>query len=292
MAKAPVKEENKAMVAANSALPAFLQGRDKQAKIGNVDQTDLIIPRVKLMQKISPELDQFEAAKAGRFWHTVMSVDMGPELSFVPIVVRKTFVLWAPRTDDRGILARASDGLHWDIPDLTFTVKPKKSPHDVTYKLGKTVHDRIDGNPALSEFGSSVPGDGNSQPAAALTYEILAYFPDFPELSPAIILNTRSQVKPARDLLTKIEGRPVDHYYGKILAGVVQQKGAEGDFYNFRYQLDGYVDEGTAQITEGLFKKFETLAYRASDESEEGDANSAGGGQHSTNPGAHSDSAF
>lgn len=289
MAKSP-KEEGKAVTVTNAALPDYLRGMEKQAKVGNIDQSDLVIPRVKLIQGISPEVEQFDAAKVGQFWHTVMSVNMGPELNFVPIIVRKTFALWAPRGDDRGILARASDGLHWDIPDLTFTVKPKKSPHDVTYKLGKTVHEKVDGKAALSEFGSGVPGDPQSPPAASLTYEILAYFPDFPELSPAIILNTRSQVKPAKDLLTKVEGRPVDHYYGAVIASAVKQKGSEGDFWNFRYSLNGYVDKDTAEVTKALYDKFGGMAWRVNDETDEGDVNASG--ERKANPEAHKESAF
>lgn len=273
-------------------LPDYLRDMQKSAKVGNVDQTDFIIPRIKLLQKISPECDAYEAAKPGRFWHTVMNADLGPELKFAPILVRKTYVLWAPRNDDRGILARASDGIHWDIPDLTFTVKPKGSQGDVVYTLGKTVHDRIDGKPAMSEFGSGIPGNPQSPPAASLTYEILCYLTDFPDMSPAIILNTRSQVKPGKDLLTKIESRPVDHYYGQYLAGVVTEKGDEGDYYNFRYSMDGYVPQAVGDTTKGLFERFEKQSFRANDErDDEGDkANRRGGGE--PDPEAHKGKKF
>lgn len=256
---------------ANNALPAYLQGKSKEHKVGNIDHTDKIVPRVKLLQAISPELEDFpEAAKAGQFWHTVASESLGSELVAVPVLLRKTYVLWAPRGDDRGILARAVDGLHWDNAGMEFTVKPKNSPHNVTYKLGKTVHEVTEeGMPALSEFGSSIPGDKNSPPAAALTYEMLWLFPDFRLLSPALIINTRSSVRPAKDLINKIDIRPVDHFYQQYKITITKEQGDEGPYYNYKYIPDGYAEEDVGQHAKELFETYSAADFRANDESEE-----------------------
>lgn len=273
MAKAatPV-EENKVpakVMMGGFALPDHLRDQAKTTRVGNVDSTDLIIPRVKLIQKISPEIDTFpDLAKPGRFFHNVANADMGPELHGIPIVLRKTYVLWAPRQDDRGILARASDGVNWDVPNLEFEVKPKGSPNNVKYKLGVSVHDKTGDGPALSAFGSSIPGDPQSPPAASLTYEMLWFFPDFPQFSPSIILNTRSQVKPAQGLLTKIDMIPVDHYYAKFLIGSVQENGAEGPYFNITYTMAGFATKEEGEITKAMYERFKTLSFRANDESE------------------------
>lgn len=254
---------------ADNSLPAHLQG-GKTAKIGNVDKTDLIIPRVKLMQMISPELEEFpDHAKAGEFFHTVLNQSMGKVLRGIPIVLRKTYVLWSPRNDDRGILARANDGLNWDNAGMEFEVKPKGSPHNVKYKLGKTVHEKVDGAPALSEFGSSIPGDANSPPAAALTYQFLWYFPDFAELSPAIIINTRSSVKPAKGLLSKIDMRPVDHFAQVYNIGIAKEGPPTEPFYNYTYTADGYADEASYAVTKELFERFKESDWKANDEGDE-----------------------
>lgn len=262
----------------NAALPAHLQG-GKTAKFGNVDSTDLIIPRVKLLQAISPEVTDNDDAKAGQFWHTIAGESLGKELLGVPIIVRKTFVLWAPRGDDRGILARAEDGLHWDNAGMSFTVKPKNSPHEVTYKLGDTVHERTGDGPALSEFGSSIPGDAKSPPAAALTYQLLWYFPDFPELSPALILNTRSSVKPAQNLISKIDLRPVDHYGQKYKIGITQEKGAEGPYFNYLYTSAGYSSEDEYDMAKAMYEKFSKERWKANDEETESEDISSVGGR-------------
>lgn len=241
-------------------LPGYLADLRK-TKIGNIDSSDLIIPRIKLLQAISPELQEFNEAKAGTFWHTIGACSMGSELIGIPIVIKKSYVLWAPRNDDRGILARAMDGVHWDVPDTEFTVKPKGSPNSVTYRLGKTVPES-----GLDKFGSSIPGDPQSVPAASLTYNMLWFFPEWEHLSPSVIINTRSSIKPMQQLLSKIDSKPVAHFAQMYRINIVQQKGAEGPFFNYAYLGAGYADEATCKVTEALYNQFADAQWQATDE--------------------------
>jgi len=257
----------------DNTLPAYLQNQQKTERIGNVDRSDLIIPRIKLLQALSPEVvEDVEGAKVGLFWHVTASQPLGNALRVVPIIMRKTYVLWAPRGDDRGILARASDGKHWDTPNMTFEFKPKGSPKTYKYNLGETVGPDI----GLGKFGTLIPDDPQSVPAANLTYEMLVLLPDFLDLGPAIILNTRASVKPMRDFLTKIDASPVDHYYQEYIMKSVDQKGAEGPFKNFAYVKNGYADEGVGKQAKELHDYYKENNFRASDETEdeatEGDA--------------------
>jgi len=247
----------------NAGIPAHLALYQK-AKIGNVDSTDRIIPRVKLMQAISPELVDHPEAKAGQFWHTIAAQNLGPSIRAVPIIIRKSYVLWAPRNDDRGILARAMDGIHWDPADAEFSVKPKGSANSVTYRTKKTVAES-----GLDQFGTSIPGDGNSPPAASLTYNMMWHLLDFPELSPSIIINTRSSVKPMQQLLSRIDSKPVPHYCQIYTIASVQQKGAEGPYFNFTYTGAGFVDEKQAALCSDMFQSFGNEGWRANDENED-----------------------
>lgn len=248
------------VVKQEESLPAHLAQYQK-ARIGNIDVTDFVIPRVKLMQAISPELTEFNAARPGMFWHTIASQNLTDKLLGIPIVIRKTYILWAPRNDDRGILARAMDGVHWDQPGAEFTVKPKGSPKQVTYRLADTVAES-----GLDQFGSSIPEDPNSVPAASLTYNMLWYFTEFPNLSPSVIINTRSSIKPMQTLLSKIDAKPTAHYTQLYEIGVVQQKGAEGPYFNYTYAGAGYADAETCEITKALFERFGKAGWVASDE--------------------------
>src|SRR3954469_13644268 len=123
---------------ANNGIPAHLAGFTK-AKIGNVDSSDRIIPRIKLMQAISPELTDFPDAKAGQFWHTIAQQNLGPSIRAIPIIIRKSYVLWAPRSEARSIVAGSMDGIHWGPADAEFSVKPKGAAQPVVYHAKKTV---------------------------------------------------------------------------------------------------------------------------------------------------------
>jgi hypothetical protein len=247
----------------SNALPAHLAQYQK-AKIGNVDSTDRIIPRIKLIQAISPELNDHENAKAGQFWHTIAQENLGPVIRAIPIIIRKSYVLWAPRSDDRGILARAMDGIHWDPADAEFTVKPKGSPNNVTYRTKKTVAES-----KLDQFGTSIPGDPNSPPAASLTYNMMWFLVNQPELSPSVIINTRSSIKPMQGLLSRIDSRLVPHFCQVYDIGSVQQKGAEGPYFNYTYTGAGFADEVLSKQCHDLFEQFNTGGWAPSDESED-----------------------
>ena len=261
-----VVANNKAPVKSTLApvLPAHLQG-GKTTRIGNIDQSDLVIPRVKLLQAVSPEVTQYDGAKPGMFWNSIAGESMGDELAFIPILLRKTYMLWSPRGDSRGILARANDGIHWDNADQEFEVKPKKSPKPVKWRIGKNVSDFN-----MDQFGSSVPDDPASAPAASLTYNLIMFFPDYPELSPAMVINTRSAVKPARNLISKIEMKPVEHFGQRYIMRPMVQKSADGDFFNYDYISDGFVEDPILyERCKELFEAMDKRTLRASDESEE-----------------------
>jgi len=247
----------------NSQVPDHLREYQK-ASIGNVDSSDRIIPRIKLIQAISPELESYPEAKAGQFWHTIAQQNIGPTLRAIPIVVRKSYVLWAPRSDDRGILARAMDGIHWNPANAEFTVKPKGSPTQVTYKTKDTVAEST-----LDQFGTSIPGDPNSPPAASLTYNMLWYLVDHPELSPSVIINTRSSIKPMQGLLSRIDSKPVPHYVQMYDIGTVQQRGAEGPYFNFTYTGAGFADKEHAAVCSAMYDNFGKIGWVASDEAED-----------------------
>lgn len=258
-------------------LPAHLQG-GKKAKFGNIDTTrDLIIPRVKLLQAISPEVAELSlpGAAPGQFWHTIAAEPMGDKLKAVPLLFRASIVLWAPRNDDRGILARSSDGVHWDsgFANLEFEVKPKGAPKPIKINTGERVASSFvvgqDDGPSLADFGSSVPGDPKSAPMASLTYQFMFWFPDFVEYSPAIVINTRSSVRAAKQLISKIELRPVDSFGQVYEIGVTDERGDEGPYKGYSYTAAGYVDEQQLEITRGLYDRFADADWKANEEGDD-----------------------
>lgn len=259
-----------AVVKTGNQIPAHLQGKIKTGTLGNIDSTDKIVPRIKLLQGMSPEVTEFDGARSGEFWHSILNENLGKELRAVPIKVHKSWILWAPRGDDRGILARARDAIHWNVTEGEFKVKFRKDPNTYTWKMAPTVAES-----GLDQFGSSRPGDATSTPAAALTYEFLWYFPDLDDC--ALIINTRGSVKTAQRLISMVEAKPLDGFYQEYLIKARVTPGPDGEpWNNYDYVSNGYVTEEIGKRTEALHAQFKDLEVRANDETEEVPLDTAG----------------
>ena len=139
------------------AMPAYLKGKEVKSQDW-LEASDLILPRVKLLQGISSEVEAFETAKAGLFWHNILNEVIGPEFSFIVSAYRKKYMLMAPLSDSRGVLARAEDGVHWTPPNATFEVKLKGIKETQKWTTKPTVAES-----RLAEFGSSVTDDPDSK---------------------------------------------------------------------------------------------------------------------------------
>lgn len=267
---------NELTPARGNAVPDYLRDKMKTTRVGNIDRSDLIIPRIKLLQAVSPEVVDFEEARAGEFWHSILNESLGKELIAIPIVMRKTYVLWAPRGDDRGILARSRDAINWDPPQGEFRVRFKGNAKEYAWRLAPTVAES-----RLDQFGSSRDDDPQSPPAASLTYEMLWLFPDRMDLGPSIILNARGSIKPCQRLLSLIDAKPVDHYYQLYSLSAAVDKGPENQtFYNYTYRSLGYADESDGEIARSMYEQYKDIAFRANDQRVDEEKGNGGGPRH------------
>ena len=222
-------------------LPSYLTG-DEKVGLDGMGTVDLVVPRIKLLQGTSNELDTFDDAKRGNFWHNVMDLSLGDTFKFVVCRTAKRYTLLAPIGDTRVVLARAIDGVHWQPKKGEFKVKPKWSPNDVIWKLAETVEES-----GLHLFGSSIPGDPDSNPAAVMSYDYLSLLPDHLELGVVVISAARSQVRVVkRQLNSKIEmfaNRNVPMQALVFQLTAVKENGEEGDFFNYQIAMAGHTEE-------------------------------------------------
>jgi hypothetical protein len=255
-----------------NALPAHLQGKQKVESWGEIDPRQRMLPRIKLLQASNPEcVDYPGEARAGEFWHTTLTESLGPEFIGVPIMRRQTYNLWAPRSpgEDRGILARARDFIHWDPPEGEFHVRYPMNPKTYTWKLARTVKES-----GLAEFGSSRIDDPSSPPAATLTFEVLWFLPEWNTL--ALTLNTRSGVKEARKLFAMVDARPLSPFFQRYKVVSFQNRGPGGEaYFGYKYRGDGYTDPALSAITEPLFDQWKNVAFATADEDEDVDGEAA-----------------
>lgn len=238
VAKATEKDE--------SQLPAYLQGYNVEND-DNFDSSDVVLPRIKLLQGISGEVETFDEAKAGHFWHTGLDISLGDKFRFVVADRRKKFLLSAPIEDGQGVLARAEDAKTWDrLGSWNVKIKGVKQP--VTWEIT----DLDVAKSGLANWGTYNPNDEDSPPAATLFYDYLVFLPDYPDLGPAVLSLARSQIKTAKKglndkiALHKTNGRPMQAVMFEAASKTDVADGQE--FKNFVFRGAGFVQD------EGLFK--------------------------------------
>ena len=153
-------------------ISEFLRKESTGASFGNIDASDLKPPQLKVLAGQSPEVtDGVPGALPGNFWITILNQNLGPSVVGSPILLRKTYQVWAPKapgSDQKGPLAVASDGINWDVPDQSFDIKFPGNPRTYVWKLGRTVSET-----GAHKFGSSQDDDKSSKPIATLTYDVL-----------------------------------------------------------------------------------------------------------------------
>jgi hypothetical protein len=219
-------------------LPDYLREDVGSLGLENITSEDLAIPRIKLMQGLSPEKEKFSFLKNGDFFHTAHEIAIPKPFLAVPIYVNKSYILWRPRSMQGGILARARDGRHWQPADVAFNINlsaKESGPANVVWKTKKTVAES-----GLAEWGSMNPNDPNSPPAATLMYNILLAFPANPDLSPAVLTFQRTQIKAAQQFHLKLKSaqRPIFQMVVEFDSFLDHQGG--NDFYSIKTNLKGF----------------------------------------------------
>lgn len=225
-----------------NALPAYLQSGTHKIDQDNFDSSDVVLPRIKLLQSQSTEITDYPEAVIGHFWHTGADMDLGETVDFVVVSRKKKYLLITPMDDGQGVLARAEDAKTWDRTG-SWEVKMDKR-NTVTW----TISDLDVEKSGLAKWGTSFPGDENSQPAATLFYEYLVIMPKFPELGPAIMSLARSAIQRARKGLNdkismhQAAGRPMQA--AVFRARATMDKNDSGQEYrNWQFVGAGFAEE-------------------------------------------------
>jgi hypothetical protein len=217
---------------AKTRLPAFVQ---EHAGLGGVDEVK--ISRLKLLQTSSPELAEFNNARQGEFWHSLINESFGSIVRICPIYIDWRFILWRPREAGGGILARADDGKHWTPADTEFTVK-LKSGHELKWRTARTV-----AASGLNRRGSYNPSDPKSPPAATRIYSIVCSFPDRKNSPPAVVTLQRAASKAATKLISKLKVLRAPSFGVIFEMTSLKGKSQSREFYNYAFEMIGPVED-------------------------------------------------
>jgi hypothetical protein len=199
--KLPAEVKNSPLAVGNEQLPDYMR-QDIGKGAENIGSEDLEIPRLKLIQALSPELETYDELRAGNFFHSAAEFIFDEPFLGVVLYTDRRYILWNPRDSGGGILARADDGIHWQPANAKFTVKldKKDGGEAVTWVTAPTVQQS-----GLANWGSMNPKDPNSAPAATLMYNFILAFPEHLDLMPAVLTFQRSAVRNGRRLNTKLK---------------------------------------------------------------------------------------
>ncbi len=249
-------------------LPTYMEGKEGRGT-ENLSRKDYEMPIVTLLQGLSQPVIDGEA-KAGNFFHTVADIEFDGSLRIVPIMIFTRYILWRPRHDGGGILARAEDGIHWEPPQGEFTVKPiKGSNKTATYKLFPTVAES-----GLDQWGTSDPDNPDSPPAATYGYYVIAWLPDFPEYSPVAIRLQRTSIKAGKKLASKLKISQAPSYGTQLIMSQIMETNDAGEkYFNYKFVMDGFVeDEDLFNRLEGLYETFKADGVKLKDEEQSQEA--------------------
>jgi hypothetical protein len=224
----------------DAGVPAWAREKSTGASFGNIDASDLKPPRLKVLAGQSPEvMNQMPGAVPGNFWLTILNLNLGNAVTGTPILLRKSYQLWAPKvpgSEQKGPLATASDGMHWDIPDQVFEVRFPGNPRLYKWHTKKTVFENH-----LHKFGSSQDDNPSSKPAATLTYDIL-WLIDLPgdRKQLCVFTSARTGVTPTQTFISTTRAMGIDQFYQRYRIGVQRKTGPTGDpYFTYDYQYIG-----------------------------------------------------
>lgn len=225
-----------------ASLPAFMRNDADMGKEA-IGQEDIQIPRLKLMQGLSPELQEYNELRAGDFFHPAAEFIFNEPFRAVVVHMDRRYILWRPRDSGGGILARADDGIHWSPSQGTFdvTLDKKDGGVQVKWTLAPTV-----AQSGLANWGTMNPADSNSPPAATLMYNYLLAFPEEPDLMPAVLSFQRTSIKVGRNFNTKIKTIRTPIFGTVWEFGSKEETNARGQkFFNIDVKGAGVVEDAS-----------------------------------------------
>lgn len=119
-----------ALAIADDQLPAHLKKAEGVGRGNENVGQNVAIPRVKLLQKMSDEVDKHHAnyvkgAEAGHFLNTLTGTNYGEELYAISITFKTEYVVWRKREAGGGLVGAFSS-----MPDAQNAVSEQEKPQD------------------------------------------------------------------------------------------------------------------------------------------------------------------
>lgn len=226
MAKGQVVPAKKEVATVNSGLimttrPDWIPGSGEQARGSeNVSTADLIIPRLELVQALSPIKEEDSSAKDGDIYNSVTKQIYGQAINLIPVFYRKEYLIWAIREKGKPQPVDSFKGAHQTPDAAHLVIEGFENPDD--YEVIDTPQ----------QFCLLVQEDGTTEEV--------------------VVSMSRTKNKVSRKWNSLIRMAGGDRF-GKVYSLYsVKEKNAYGTFYNFDVEPVGWPSQA-------LYKKAESI---------------------------------
>lgn len=182
---------------------------DKQRGSEDVGIKDIILPRVDVLQALSPQLKKSDpafipGAEQGTFFNTLSRQIYGAEITFIPVVFRREWLVWGDRNSGGGFNGSYNTEAEGQAKVLEL------QGNGVSADVVEThVH-----------FVLIVAADGTTEEA--------------------VFSWSRSKIKASRKLNSLVHMTGSDRFAGSYKLRAIEVSGAKGDYWSADVQFKGY----------------------------------------------------
>jgi len=224
MGKTTKNKKNKEMVVKEgnsfALLPDYIRKSAGRGMEG-VSREDLVLPRIKLLQVLSPEFSEGKG-KPGEMVNSLTGENYGTEMIFIPVLHYKNRFLFGERTPGAQILCGSDDGI---LPNTQYG--PVKSKECVECPLQ-----------GWTEGKKGEP----QRPECALFYNFVILKDG---KTPIGLSLGSSKIKVAKKLLSTVRylGPNLDLFSLKFVLKTRLEKTGKGEFFNFVIDPRGFASK-------------------------------------------------
>lgn len=211
----------------NANLPAYIKQRDDGKNRGseNVEMGDMVIPRIELVQQLSPCLKEdkaeyIEGAKVGMLYNSVTRELYGMKVPVIPVFFKKQWLCWKERKKGGGF-----GGAYDTVNDAHNRIKEEPPNEQELWEATETAQQLV----------LVVKPDGDTEEA--------------------IVSMARTKLKVSKNWNSLIRLNKNDRFSRFYLLFAVDEQNANGDEYkNFGVITGGYPAEEHYRKAEALYE--------------------------------------
>lgn len=223
-----VKEES-AMVMVQDDVPDYIKNEQRGSE--NVGQEDVIIPRLEIVQALSPAMKEGDPgyipeARAGMLMNSVTKQLYGKEVVVIPVIYMKQHLVWKARKDKQG---KALEGGFFGA-----------------YNSEQEARER-----AEAEGGEA----GNIEVIDTPQHLCLLIDPNRGTTEEVMISMPRTKAKISRQWNSMIRLAGGDRFSRAYKVSTALEKKAQGDYYNFAIAQLGFPNKALYLQAEALYNQ-------------------------------------